>query len=595
MIDSTKFDLLKWREPNFENKGRDITGIIGLDTEARPDGSPFLLALSDGTFSRSSAHMIEILLDGYCDNHIVVFNLKYDSGALLYDLPFKVKYELWENGVVKCGKIQIKYIPHKYLEFRLSSKKILHIWDIAQYYHSSLDKAGKKWLGRGKMEMETKDFTDEFIEHNFNRIKKYCIEDAKLTADLAVFFLDKLAEFGIRATALYSAASLSLRYFADRTKIVTAWRYFNHYPELLKVSMDSYEGGKFEVTGRGAFNGFEYDLVSAYPFEIRNLVDISLAKVLKTKKYQEDAIYGFLRVRIRNNTFEHLPCGRMIDKVRVYPMGDFYLTITKGEYDYIVNNTKIEVDILEGYWLFVNKKKYPYRGVIDLLFELKAKYKGLDDMLYMTTKLMQNSFYGKCVQCIENPQGFFDAGQGFNPLYGSIITANTRIRVTDIQNRFKDDCLAVHTDSVILTRPLEQTGQKLGDFDLQYQGRGIVVACGQYEIGEKQAFKGFAPLPRKKKNGEVTKESWTAILKANRKKKFIAYPVLHVTSWCEAMAKGHPDTINRFERTEKVIDLNGDCKRVWTRAATGGDLLTSRETSLPRIVHDNQPPKHWSI
>jgi hypothetical protein len=314
-------------------------------------------------------------------------------------------------------------------------------------------------------------------------------------------------------------------------------------------------------------------------------VDISLADVKESPKYQKKAIYGFLRVKVCNKEGVYLPCGIMRNKVRVYPAGEFYTTITKGEYDFL-REYGVKCYILNAVWLFVAKKKYPYRKTVDCLFELKKKYKNRDAMLYEVSKRMLNSFYGKTVQVIENWKGEFVAGIGFNPMYGSIITAGARIKMARIQNMLKNNCLAVHTDSVITLCPLEEkyvTG-RIGEFDLVCSGPGILVACGQYEIADQAAYKGFEPIGA---------ETWKKILKKCFNSSIIKYPVLKVESWIEAMSKGHYDRVNLFTNETKKIDLNADTKRCWMKNIAGKDLLYNLENSLPLLIIENKPPKSW--
>jgi len=595
MITSEHFDRVKYLFPKLHSKGEEITSLLGLDSEALTTGKPFLFCMSDGQKLIPPEEGEEIGLSclrwllTYIKADIAVYNLKYDSGAVLYGLPSDNLLELWEKTftTVKMDKrrIRLEYIPHKAL-FILEGKKIrIRLWDISQFFASSLDSAANRYLGRRKLDIDTKAFTPTIVKRRLNEITKYCLQDAVLCADLGIFLVAKLKEFGIRTTSLYSSASLSFRYFADNApKIVTSWRLWKNYRESLRYAVDSYEGGKFEITARGSFHGYEYDLSSAYPCEIAALVDISLAEVVKDRKYRSDAYYGFIRVKVHNHG-RHIPCGLMRNNVRIYPNGDFYLTITKGELDYL-REIGVDVDILSGYWIIVGSRHYPYRDTVGQLFKLKSAYKGKDAMLYEVSKRMLNSFYGKTVQMIDNYKGEVVAGIGWNPLYGSIITANTRIKMARLQNLLGERCLAVHTDSVITLDPLppETVTGRLGELDFVEQGEGILLACGQYEIGEKAAYKGFRPLDG---------DNWRQILEANPHSAIIDYPVVRVESWIEALSKGHINTTNVFCEETKKINLNADTKRTWKRRIVARDLLTRLEQSLPAVRVETEPPAYW--
>jgi len=594
VITSLFFDRIKYRKPELDNKGKDIPSLLGLDTEADETGRPFLLCLSDGKHYTDFKEIPFLLLEKYAGYHIAVYNLKYESGAILYYLPPDTLHELWlktEAAIEREGKkIKFTYIPHKMLSIetgRGKGRKAVKIWDICQYYAMSLNKASQIYLGKQKIDIETKKFTKEYREKNFSQILKYCIQDAVLCAELGNFLIHKLKEFGIRTTALYSSASLSFRYYADRTNIVTSWRLWQNHKKLLKMGIDSYQGGKFEITARGAFKGYEYDITSAYPYEIMNLADISFARIEYSRNVPTDAYYGFIRCKVFNPSGLYIPCGIMADNVRVYPSGEIYTTITLSEYKYMTEDLRLDIEIIEGAFLILKNIKFPYKTVTEELFALKAKYKVQGDkMLTNVSKLMLNSFYGKTVQMIENWEGFFNAGAGWNPLYGSIITANCRIKVCRIQNLLKKKCLAVHTDSVITLEPLppEMLKGGIGEFEFVEEGEGLLVACGQYCIGEKEAYKGFDPLPG---------DNWRKLLQENSKKTSFEYPIIRVNSWVDRVAKGYFEGFNLFEDTFKVIDLNVDRKRIWKPGITGSYLLNNLEYGLPRIFVDTEPPEYW--
>lgn len=600
MITSEDFDKIKYRFPR-NHKGDPIPPLLGLDTEAYDSGEPFIVCLSDGLDFHPREFPDKLFAaDKYIGSHFGVYNLKYDSGALTYFLPPEVKIELWEKTFANWEsptthiKYRFEYIPHKALfVFTSGKKKSIKIWDISQFFHQTLDSAASTYLSEHKQDIETKKFSKHFVSLNYARIKSYCVKDASLTARLGNFLIDKLKTFKIRTTALYSAASISFRYFSDNCRSVTSWRFWERYPEVLQYAMDSYEGGKFEITSRGTLDAYEYDICSAYPYELRNLVDITLARVEKSKRFEPSAQYGFLRVRIDNTSAKHIPCGIMTSKVRIYPAGIFYLTITKEEYSYLCS-LNIPADILSAVWLHVPSITYPYRKVIDKLFALKSQYKNVDAALYTLTKTLMNSFYGKLCQMIPNYLDEVVAGIGWNPMYASIITANTRIAVTRLQNLLASDCIAVHTDSVITSKPLHPslTSSALGGFDFQYRGPCTLVACGQYEISDKSAFKGFEPV-RVTRDGQTISESWREILSKNPGKSKFRYPVLRVQSWVDAAAKGKFEKVNYFENTFKEINLNADRKRNWIRKATSDTLLSSLDNSVHLTVFQDKPPDFW--
>ena len=581
MICERDFPRVAYSEPRLDDDRPRIANIVGIDSEAYTTGEPFMLCTSRGEVI-SPDDSPQCFFDN-CgeDINFVVWNLKYDSGAILYHIPRGVLMALWERGrtvyqAPNGGFYKLQYVPHKLLRIRFR-RQTVNFWEISQFYHSSLDKAATTYLGESKLAVATKNFSPRYVARFRKHLEKYCTRDAILTARLGEYLVDKLGEFGIIASSLYSSASISFKYFSSRAAIVTSWRFWNEDRKVLGFASNAYEGGKFEVTARGPFTGFEYDISSAYPCEIANLVDISNATVKYTTEFQPRAVYGFIDCIIENNTIHHLPCGPMVGNVRIYPMGFFRMTITIPEYEYMLS-LGVKITILAGCWLFVKRRRYPYRKIEHDLFRIKSTMKQTDPMLYNVTKGVLNGFYGKMAQSIEQPDGTIIVGSGWNPVYASYITANVRLKVTKIQNMMGADCLAVHTDSVITTRPLPSeviTDNQLGNFGLVIAGAGVIVACGMYQIGNQCAFKGF-----RAKAGET----WVSILERFPWRKTIPYKTLHVESWLEAMSKNHPvDRINVFERAHKRMALNCDKKRLWHNSVRAKDLLDHFEKSDPKI------------
>lgn len=606
--------------------------MMGIDSEAYNTGEPFLIMVSTGKEVNVTSVLMSFfdeVPDGeltkkekkrlsaaskYLDRHYGTYNLKYDSGALLYYVQRENLMELWKYGRTRI-EIQaktekktftIEYIPHKFLSFQHKGF-FIKIWDVAQYFKMSLDKACMMYLGKKmKLDIETKTFTRPYVKQNLAKIKKYCLVDSQACAELGNYLISKLKAFGIKTTSLYSPASLSYEYFSTRCHIVVIKRLWKYYKDIIHYAMESYKGGKFECTARGSFpEAWQYDIVSAYPYEISRLLNIEKARFVFSNEYIPEADYGFLRVMIYNDN-HHIPCAvKNRARVDIYPYGKFFTTITKQEYDYL-NEIGCDCRIISAWWIVCKSKVTPYKDCIDELFAIKARFKGRDDFLYSVSKLMMNSFYGKTLQLIKDivpdtdkplaggkfaEKTIYRAGRPFNPVHGAVVTANTRIKITRIQNLMKEKCLAVHTDSALCLEPLppELVTGALGDLELQKHGSGVLIACGQYQIDSadgksKGAYKGFRP---------DYEDDWIGMLKRNKEKSTFEQKTLHVEGWYECCAKGHFDRVNLFQNDKKIIDLNADTKRLWQRQVKAKHLLAGIEQSAPQVVMNIKKPLNW--
>lgn len=574
-----------------------IEEFIGLDSEAYDTGEPFIICDSTGR-EYDLKNIIKELMDLDGERiHFALFNLRYDAGAILYFLPHSVKRELWLNNEVNFEGVIITYIPHKMLRFR-RGKTFRTFWDIRPFYNSSLDAASKRYLNKSKQELETKTFSKSYVKKNRERIKKYNIHDSKLTAELGNLLLTYLHKFNIHTAVLYSTASVSLEHFMNKGIYIDVERYFKFNKPLLEFAHKSYYGGKFEITARGRFKGYEYDISSAYGSEIRNLKNIKYGIVHHSKKFLDDMDYGFIDCEIDNSEMKEVPTVLKKGGLNIYPAGKFRSVITSLEYQYLLK-IGVKVKYFEGWFIKCSVTEYPYRKEIDRLYEIKEQYVNSDKMFSKLAKTMINALYGKFVQIIESvrcydenhkevkrsskkrvvayDQIYFKAGIGWNPIYASYITAAIRIKLCELQNSLGKHCLAVHTDAIITDQkmPDDFTGTGIGTWELAEQGEGVIVSTGIYQLGEKVATRGFVF-----RDGE----NWFDVLGKAGTKSHLKLKELRVLSWTQQIARGKDSDINLFSRSYKDLNLNGEMKRIWMKPTNAKRLLTELQYSSPMIA-----------
>jgi len=430
------------------------------------------------------------------------------------------------------------------------AKHSITIYDLKQYYEGSLETNAQKYLGEGKDDLETKEFSEDFLRDNWDRIAKYCVRDADLVRRLAVRLIEQLNEWGLHVSKLYSTAWISYNWFASRSGHPTVGHIWKYDRRVLDFAMQAYHGGKFEVTTKGSAYLYEYDLVSAYPATIAQLIDTRHVTIYWSKNVIPDAAYGFLDCTIYVPPSLPSPVARKVGELNTYPAGWFRQIITYPEYRYIVDHGG-SATIQQGVWLVPQERRRPYTEDINHLVTLKQQYKGKDEMAYHTAKILMNSLYGKFVQLIEQPPDKWRAGASWNPIYASYITAMTRIKVSDLQRKYTS-IWAVHTDSIISDAPLPFPKTNiLGSLSYEVEGDGIIVGCGIYEIGDKTALRGVP--------SNVTLRE---LCETGRGK--VTINVRQPLSWRLA-AHRHRDQseINRWLDANKDLRPDSDRKRVW--------------------------------
>lgn len=541
---------------------------LGLDSEAYTSGQCFIICTSEGECFTPENFPSCLFTRKYRNKTYVFYNLKYDEGAIIQFLPVPLMKELWENGCITHEGFNYKIISRKCLTIT-RGKNSVHIYDGANFFKCSLETAASKYLGKHKVDIDTTKFTPSFVNKNMPEIERRCIKDAELVRDLMAELIGRFENFGVYLRKFYSVAYASQQYFMKKCKIIGVERFMDYYPEAVQFSLNSYAGGKFEVTEKGVDDYVEYDISSAYPFEIANLVDISGARVEKSNKYRQGAVYGYLHVKAKIPFEIFNPHPVKLCGVNTFPVGELDYYITKEEYEYLISNN-VDVSIINAYWLHVPKKTYPYREEIYRLYDFKNQFKAENNEIdYQAVKVFLNSFYGKFIQLIKFKEGW-KAGTLFNPFYASVITANTRLRITSLQQKFPS-IKAVHTDSVTsnIKLPLELS-HTLGGIEISKEGKGIILGAGIYQIGNKKKFRGF-------QRGIDLFE----LCQIHRTKKRLKHH--RPLTWREVVFHGWDvSEINHFQDVKKWLKVDFDIKRVWLRDYKYFDEVFDRKVeSIP--------------
>lgn len=545
---------------------------IGFDTEAGRDGKTFLYALSTGDCFTPDDLLEGLFSRKYRGRQYVVYNLKYEQGAILQNLPSEALNLLRQNGRVTVGDYTFTVVGYKSLRIS-KGKNAVTFWDMYTFFNVSLATAARQYTNLKKLDIDVTLFTPEYIRANLPRIKRYSIRDAKITEALFYVLKSMCSKLGINPTTFYSIATIGYKYMRENTDYVTVKHLWDKHRDVLEAACKSYSGGKFEVTTRGKGYFYEYDINSVYPNEIANLIDISKVRVVHSKQYKPGATYGFLHLDIFLPGNEAHPVAYKRNGVNIFPAGHFKRWVGKAAYDYLVKLPDADIKILKGIWLYPRYKRKPYFKMINDLFAVKAAAKlSGDKELYHIAKYMMNGLYGKQVQLIRKGNRL-EASTCWNPVYGAIITENARIRVAQVQQDYPS-AIAVFTDSVISTEKLPlKVSDALGDWTLKTYGLGVILGCGCYQIDDKVRFRGF-PIP----------DSLTDLL--NKSPPLITIPVTRAISWRQ-VAVNHWDgnLVNRFVNMDRVLNINFDTKRRWPyKWLDGNDALSTVIESQPCVV-----------
>lgn len=518
--------------------------------------------------------------------YYIAYNLDYDATAILKYLPEPLLHKLSYMSI-EYNNYRIKYVRNKYLRIT-TGKKSIEIYDIMQYFGCSLNTAAQKYLNLEKYDVDAANITNENIYTD--EIINYCIRDAELTYRLGLFFVSTLP-VELQNVKLISNAYLSKQYFKHELKHEIPYGYN-------LVARKAFRGGRFEVIRKGYFqNVYYYDINSAYPDAMLKLQGVS--DVVVDDKKDPSAAYTIILCDVDLPGTEYSPL--LIERYGMLfcPVGRLrHVWITGIEYDDLqMQNAMIKIKRAYNYY---GNGEYPYREKVLKLYEYKKQY--------YAYKIILNSLYGKMCQSIDkytckpgngtvqeaiilddNVYRKYEDLRGSNFIHAAYITAYTRSRLYNIIRNNYDKIIAVFTDCVISTAPIEDLalGDAIGLWKQERYDELWMIGSGVYfkRQGDKITgrIRGFRTV---EKDAEVILQH---IL--NSKSDVVELPVRCRISLVEALSYEYIDFANIIFDELKYLNLNFDKKRIWLdNFRCGKDIANKQIQSWAPIILDSNKP-----
>lgn len=543
------------------------------------------------------------------------FNIKFDFEAIIKHLSYSQLIDLYNDKLLKIegggetsdGRIIkrdfiIKYIDKKYFSiqdysFSKGGGNYYYFYDMRNFLDTSLNKAAKKFLNDVKLDtVNTEKLNTDILywEANKSLIIQYCIKDALLTKQLADFFWSIVYEkLNYYPKQPMSKGKLSEEYFLHYCKIPT----INGIPlKVLEYAYESFYGGHFEILKRGYFPVVNsYDIKSAYPAQIADLIDYNWGKWKKVRKMDPNADSGFYKCRIesfeRNFSPFKIKIGNAKSGLNIYPNGNFIQFLTKREiefYESHFENSFIKIE--NGYEFNVKKTIKPFKEEIERLYAWKESEK--DESIKYCVKIILNSLYGKFIQVAGYNN---ETGKLFNPIYAAEITASARIKILNLALQAPDKVISFSTDSVCATTELKvPDNPKIGEFQADFSGEGVFIMSDVYNLWNlkkgkvKTKLRGFSVAKTKDMDSEeiylkdiLSKMNETTYTYTTRRPYHLGECLIHRKT-------RKIEDLNVFDYIEKTIDINGDNKRVWSKDFMSGKrCMEENHDSLPILYKEN--------
>ena len=567
----------------------------GLDTETY-QGYVKLICDHDGRFKEveSFDDIMEFLTHNkFRNKYNWFYNINFDFQSIIKYLPLEDLTTLYINRKIEYRHHTITYLNGKFFSIGDKDKHYYYFYDLFNFLDTSLDKASKKFLKDEKLKIidANKLNTDwEYWKKNRNDIIRYCIKDAELTKRLADYFWDIIyTHLEFYPKRPFSKGKLSEEYFLSKCYIPTINDILELQPKIIEYAYESYYGGRFELLQKGYLeNVYLYDIKSAYPKGISELIDFNNGKWKKVSKLTKDTEYGFYYCDIDVKEAYFSPFHMKLGELNIYPNGKFKKYLPRCEIDFILNNfDNVKIKVIDGFEFYPKELKYPFREEILRLYEWKEKEKDPD--IKYAVKIILNSLYGKTIQVSGDENR---TGKLFNPVYSALITAGTRNKVLELSLQKPECIIDLNTDGVGSTEKLKvPKNPKLGEFEKDFEGMGVYIMSNIYNLwndnGEsKNRLRGFAF--KKEKDYDDNIVSLKDILYSMNKGTTYSYSTsrpYHLGECLLHTKKKTKEMINVFYDSEKEININGDRKRLWNgQFKNGRDALSRCIRSIPLIV-----------
>src|SRR5690554_708445 len=425
-------EITKWGviKPFFDTSYK----FNSIDVET-VDNELFIFGyILDGKYCYSESDFYEVfhqlLIESIRNKHDILTWSRYDNTHILKMLLSKIENE---NEIYKIlrrvGKVSPVY-TYRYKNYAIVLENIIKdsfifkisdgrnkpkritIYNLKNLYQSGLETVaenyGLDYYSKLGDEYHIIDKNRYYNNKEYKRMVLLSNElDNRVIIDIAKIMLDNFKRFaGVYPKTIFTNGSIARSYLLAYKEIKVKELQFKslfsksiYFNELLDYSMRAYHGGKIESYVLGYIKKAKIsDETSAYPYALSQLPKLTNKVHYHTNtKFLNNFYYAFIKcdIIINNEKFIHpIIVKNPINNANISPFGYIEnVIITKVEYDYLIKNG-IEVIIKDYYSVEHIDGVFPYRNLVNYLFESRIKYSKTNISVSEMFKTIINSLYG---------------------------------------------------------------------------------------------------------------------------------------------------------------------------------------------------------
>jgi hypothetical protein len=358
------------------------------------------------------------------------------------------------------------------------------IWDCVKFFQAKFVNALRDWKVGDKETLDKmermKDKRADFDKESPEAVRKYCLEECQYMAQLARKLIEAHTAVGLKLKSFYgagSSGSAMLEAMGIKDKIALTPK------DMMRPVAAAFFGGRFEnsVIGTIKQRVYNYDISSAYPYQLYFLPCLIHAKWKKTKSRKDIENARTALVKYGLGTSSDISWGpfpfRETDGSICYPVESGGGWVWKDEFEAgerLFNNVQFKEA-----WVYYSKCScHPFERIASYYAErCRIGKEGPGIVL----KLGCNSCYGKLAQSI-------GLGKFNSWIWAGMITSGCRAQMLDLMALHKDmsNLLMIATDGVYTREKLKSpspkntgtnaTGKPLGGWEEKIVDKGVFVA-----------------------------------------------------------------------------------------------------------------------
>jgi len=523
------------------------------------------------------------------DSRFVCWNADYDIQACLKLLDRENNETLMWRTNARYGRYSIRFVPSKFFRVGVQHgkdiKTLFTVYDLMQFYASSLEKAARKVLGKTKTDPGVE--WDKLLEtlrggnHRAAQIQDYCRTDAVLVEEIYQHSKVSMQRAGVNFEKPVSCASIAVQKFS-RSMAHEVPREVNNAFEK------TYRGGRIECLRLGYFpKAYLYDIHSAYPSVMAALAQTQGQWLPIEKSPRPDAIYAALSAEITiPRSVYRCPIPVKGETQLMYPYGRWSQWMDLETYRVLENEGMIR-KIRRGFQLVATEAvRRPFAALAEMYQERQRQ----PDQSW-ALKIIMNALYGKVAERIGKwfPSQFVNRDTepwrgGFwtrkeqwtkrtNFVYASAITAGIRLRM--YREIPPENCIFYATDGVMLLKPIAlDQGPGLGQWsEPETITDLVVVGSGVYTYRDAKG-----ETHTKMRGFEVGLDLYQLL---DRRRRILTLEVRRNWTLAQSIRQHKYAMFNELVDVPRYLDVCFDRKRIWERDRTGRDLLNRSFESRP--------------